>query len=363
MKHSVKKFHIIVIPYLIILNEVEFLNNFIGKITMNILYTASNEHIPNYDHYEIPKRINVVMDYILTTEPYKSLIMNPTTRENTEIIELITKVQGSDILKTFIRPDEDIFCSDCDNLYDNSDTCPKCKSKNNMWMVIGDTYVTSKSASAVKECIEIMMTSLDNIKGGSKYQYLLTRPPGHHSSDKSSGFCLVNNVFILSEYAIRRGFKRVAILDTDYHYFNGTAALAVGKSDRFLISMHAFGTNIYPFCGSKKENTNNVKNFPLLINEPSDKFKYTDSYCLSIMENKIIPLLENWSPDLILISNGFDADRRDPLAGLNLTKEFYVETCKMLKTFNVPLIYVLEGGYNPNVIKDNSIAIIDELLI
>jgi acetoin utilization deacetylase AcuC-like enzyme len=333
---------------------------------LDILYQISEGHVCIDDHNESPLRVIKAIDFLTQNEPYMSMVKNHKLKPDKEILDLIIKSQGQKILKTFIIPDTNLSCYSCDNLFDGSILCPKCGSDNIEWRIGYDTYVNNRSATAVKECISVLMSALDSVLLGNKYQYCLIRPPGHHNHNKGRGFCLVNNVFILSEYAVDQGYERVLILDYDHHHFDGTAELIkpAKNRNRFGISMHAHSTTIriYPGTGSEESNKINIKNIPLNLNCIEDKNKYTDDVCLKKFREKAIPWIIEFNPDIILISNGFDMHQDDPLAGLNLTSKFYVEVAKHLKEYNVPLIYVLEGGYNPDVIRDCSKEIIDELL-
>lgn len=306
------------------------------------MYSASDNHKTNKKQFENADRVNITVNYLKIVDKYNKLITNPTKHVREDILDLIVECHGPTILDTF---------------EDSSD------SGNDYWYFDPDTYVNKLSFECVMECVSILMTSLENIINGSKYQYLLIRPPGHHCLNKGSGFCLLNNVFILSEYAIQHGYKKVMIVDYDYHHGNGTQELVKDKKDRFFISIHAHAHYVYPGTGSIEDNQENIINIPLDITNVGDDAKFTDDICYLMLKEELDKSVESFKPDLILISNGFDLHIEDPVGGLNVTGSFYTDTTKLLKTYDVPLIYVLEGGYVPDVIKDISIEIIDELLI
>jgi acetoin utilization deacetylase AcuC-like enzyme len=367
---------------------------------MNILFTRTHtdkHYLFHNFHHENPERVRKAIVFFEKNTTYKSLIDYPNPKENDDVFELIVKAQGSNILNVFNPPPHtDLTCKNCKKEFINLAKCPKCKSTNFQWLIGYDTYISNNDTiNAVAECISTLMSSLDNIIDKQKqYQYCLIRPPGHHCFNKGSGFCLINNVFVLSQYALDKGFKKVLILDYDYHHANGTSDLikqiAPKKNititealanilitdqeeksdpnnnlDRYLISMHAFSINpdlqIYPGTGSHLTNTANIKNVPLIHNKQEDRFRYNDKLCIKLFDERIIPWINEYGPDIILISNGLDAHKDDPVGKLNLTEKFYVHVANSLKKFNVPLIYVLEGGYNPDVVRDVSIAIVDEL--
>lgn len=333
---------------------------------LNIRFTVSKDHKSKEQHVENQERITVPMEFLSNNEPYKSLIVKVKERNSNDIINLIIKCHSRSLINSFSFKNMILKCFDCGSKNIRDDNCIECNSDNIYWYINGDTYVTAKSYGAIIECISILMSSLEATLEGKKFQYCLVRPPGHHCFNKARGFCLINNIFILSQYAIDMGYKRVLILDYDYHHADGTANLIRGKKDRYLISIHAYSENplfpIFPGTGSVLENRENIKNIPLIHSNYSDFIKYNDEYCFNLIREKALPWIEEFNPDIILISNGLDGHKDDPIGNLNLTGQFYVNVTTLLKQLNIPLIYVLEGGYNPEVVKDVSKCIIDELL-
>lgn len=327
---------------------------------VDIYINSSEKHKEILGHFENENRIKDVKNAILQSSVYSKLIRTVTSKQKENIMSLITNVHGTGILNQFIKPNK-VFCIKCEEEY-IVDKCPLCNSDDQLWYINNDTYITNKSEECILSNVAILMDSVDNVINGSKYQYLLIRPPGHHCFNKGQGFCILNNVYMTAIYALNRGFKRVLIFDYDFHHFDGTAKLIRNNENIFGISIHAYGNKIYPGSGSRYDNRHNILNYPLHITCLEDYKKYDDNYCLTLFNNIIMNKIKEFNPDLILISNGLDAHKDDPIAGLNLTKKFYVDVCNELKTLNVPLIYVLEGGYNPSVITDVSLGIIDKLL-
>jgi acetoin utilization deacetylase AcuC-like enzyme len=322
----------------------------LDKEMLNISFTSSEEHYHIDDHYENPQRVIKTIEFFKNTEPYKSFIINNKLKEDEEIILLIINSQGDLALNTF---NADLYLNKIDD---------------KQWLIGYDTYVNYNSFKCVKECISILMSALDSVNNGVKYQYCIIRPPGHHHSTVGKGFCLINNIFILSEYAISKGFNKVLILDYDFHHCDGTAKLVKNRVDStFVISIHGYSSSkqypVYPGTGSYLEDTENVKNFPLHIKSKDSKKIYNDDYYMYLINGDINNLILNFNPDIILVSNGLDAHKDDPIGKMNITNEFFIQTARKLKTYNVPLIYVLEGGYNPDVVQSVSKDIVDELII
>lgn len=220
--------------------------------------------------------------------------------------------------------------------------------------------MTNNTVDIILDAVLALKDSVDLLQS-KKYIYSLIRPPGHHCHDKPNGFCIINNAIIAAKYAQSQGYDKILILDWDYHHFDGT--------EKFLneticgVSIHAFGPCIFPGTGHSRFNKPYLKNIPLYIESEYDFFKYDDKYYLELFEDKVLPFILNHNPDLIIISNGLDAHRDDYIGGLNITNKFYINATKRLKELNKPLLYILEGGYNINVVKTVSLDICLELAI
>ena len=315
-----------------------------------------SSHCENKLRVEIPE---VYLRNIFTPE----LFHRAELIDYDEFVHLVDESHGEDIIERFKRPKR-VICLQCNNRYTTT-SCLDCGRDCSHWFLDNDTYFTPKSIECLIESVSTMKTAIDNISNDNRYHYLLIRPPGHHSSIRSSGFCPINNAFLTATYARIKGFNRIFILDYDFHHGNGTSELVNGKDGFFIVSIHGFGTEdypVYPGTGSINENTTNTINIPLLLGCKEDRKSYDDNYYMNIIEKTVIPLINEFRPDLIIISNGLDAHKDDTLEGMNLTNRFYIETTRKLKTYEVPLVYLLEGGYNPKVIRSVSEDIINELI-
>ena len=170
----------------------------------------------------------------------------------------------------------------------------------------------------------------------------MCRPPGHHAGKSgiantiSQGFCIFNNVAIGSLFAKSKGFDRIFALDVDLHHGNGTEDILKSKEGIYYCSIHSSG--IYP--GTGLESYENIYNFPLSPGSGNKEY-------LKVL-SKISDLLSKISPDLVFVSLGFDAHRKDPLSPLNITLKVFEKVFKMLKDYRV--IFVLEGGYNLRIL-------------
>ena len=218
-----------------------------------------------------------------------------------------------------------------------------------------DTFLTWGSWSALTKAAGVVCAAIDAVSTGRcKNAFCAIRPPGHHAgrtgeteNTSSQGFCLINNVAIGATYAVEElGYKRVAVVDFDVHHGNGTEEILDGEEGYLFISIHVYDEKkyFYPGTGSADEGSDNVLNVPLRRHAGSSAY-------LQEFEGKVIPRLEAFDPQLILLSAGFDGHRDDPIKGLRLcTKDYYTITQRLLDVAEAhcggKLVSVLEGGYD-----------------
>ncbi|OGW72554.1 MAG: hypothetical protein A2Y02_02510 [Omnitrophica bacterium GWA2_52_12] len=179
--------------------------------------------------------------------------------------------------------------------------------------------------------------------------FALLRPPGHHAErDLAMGFCLFNNVAILARYLQQHhGLEKIAILDWDVHHGNGTQHSFEEDPSVFYISLHQFP--FYPGTGRAAENgAGRGKGYTLNcpMRAGAGDWDYEQAFSL-----QILPALENYKPDAILISAGFDAHRVDPLGQINLSTEFYGWMTERVLEIAARhsrgrILSLLEGGYD-----------------
>ncbi|CUX09012.1 histone deacetylase family protein [Rhizobium oryzihabitans] len=210
-----------------------------------------------------------------------------------------------------------------------------------------DTYVSPKSLQAALTGIGAAMAAVDDVfTGAADNVFVAARPPGHHAETaKAMGFCLFNNAAIAARHAQKvHGAERVAIIDWDVHHGNGTQDIFWNDTSVLFCSTHQMP--LYPWSGDKNETgvKNNVVNAPLSPNTGSEYFR-------EAFKSRVLPAIADFSPDLIIISAGFDAHHRDPLAQINLVGEdFDWATGRLLemadKYASNRVVSLLEGGYD-----------------
>lgn len=189
----------------------------------------------------------------------------------------------------------------------------------------------------------------DIIENKTTRAFCAVRPPGHHAEPtRANGFCFFNNIFIGALHAQSLGLAKIAIVDFDVHHGNGSEAMARLHDNVFYISSHQWP--LFPGTGAAEDQVpSRVFNLPLPAGTGSQKFR-------AVYQAEIFPALEDFKPDLLMISAGFDAHRDDPLAQMELTEDDFewvtAELCKIAdRHCSGRVISVLEGGYNLDALK------------
>ena len=203
-----------------------------------------------------------------------------------------------------------------------------------------DTPVCPESYDIALKSAGGWMDGMDEVLAGNS-AFVLSRPPGHHAeTDRVMGFCLFSNAALAAVYALKHdAIKKVAIFDWDVHHGNGTQDIVQSNPDIAYVSIHQFP--FYPGTGSQLEKGyhNNVLNIPVPSGYGSNEYK-------QIFDEQVFPFIQNFHPDLLIISAGFDAHQNDPLAGINLEAEDFAYMTKRCLKIQPNLLLGLEGGYD-----------------
>ena len=293
-----------------------------------------------YGHPESDKRLEAIMDELNTSGLINSLYEIPCREANFKELSLIHT-------EDYINKVKDTCQSGGGNLDP-------------------DTYTTSDSFEAASKAVGGLIELTNQVTSGNLNNgFALVRPPGHHALRfRAMGFCIFSNVALVSKYVIQNSdIERIAIVDFDVHHGNGTQAILEDDGDILYVSTHQFpyypGTGNYTETGRGNGERATV-NFPLTQGVGDNGFK-------SIYDNVLIPVLKKFKPQLILVSAGYDAHWKDPLAGLSLSLEGYHWISKALidiadEICDGRIIFALEGGYDLDVLKNGVANTIRALL-
>ena len=214
----------------------------------------------------------------------------------------------------------------------------------------GDTIVCPRSLDAALYAVGGVLNAVDAMcLGKVKNAFCLVRPPGHHAlATHGMGFCLFNNIAVAAKTAIEElGLDRVLIVDWDIHHGNGTQHMFEKDRSVLYASLHQFP--YYPGTGSLMEK-GREDGIDFTLNIPMDAGSGDAEYRVAF-KDRIVPALDDFKPEFILISAGFDAHRNDPLAGIDLSTGIFGEFTIMLMEVAAlhaenRVVALLEGGYN-----------------
>jgi acetoin utilization deacetylase AcuC-like enzyme len=226
----------------------------------------------------------------------------------------------------------------------------------------GDTMMEPSTWEVVLRAVGGTLQAVDKVLDGEvKNAFVACRPPGHHAeSERAMGFCLFNNIGIGARHAQKKhGLKRVAIVDFDVHHGNGTQEIFYSDPSVLYASTHQMP--LYPGTGAARETgVGNIFNAPLAPGDGGAKLR-------EAFEGKILPALDTFKPELIIVSAGFDAHERDPLGSLRMVESDYAWVTRKLmesaeKNCEGRLVSVLEGGYDLQGLAGSVAAHVGELM-
>ena len=302
------------------------------------LYThqLSVEHITPPGHPERPDRIRM-LDEVFADERFSKLVRIEAPEADPALFELAHPETHLQHIKEKIP-------------------------ETGLAIVDADTSASPKSWEVVRHVCGAAMDAVDAVfEDAADNAFVSMRPPGHHAEKTTAmGFCLVNNIAIAARYAQQKhGIERVAIVDFDVHHGNGTQDIFQDDPSVLFASTHQMP--LYPGTGALEETgVGNIFNAPLRDGDDGSRFK-------EAFRERVLPAVENFAPDLIMISAGFDAHYRDPLAGLNLgAEDFDWATGKLMEIADDHcgnrVVSLLEGGYDLQGLAESAAAHVNRLM-
>jgi acetoin utilization deacetylase AcuC-like enzyme len=226
----------------------------------------------------------------------------------------------------------------------------------------GDTMMEPSSWETALRGVGATQQAVDRVLAGdAQNAFVACRPPGHHAeTERAMGFCLFNNISIGARHAQRKhGLARVAIVDFDVHHGNGTQQIFYSDPSVLYASTHQMP--LFPGTGAVRETgVGNIFNSPLAPGDGGAELR-------AAFQDRIVPALQAFSPELIIVSAGFDAHERDPLGSLTMTADDFAWVTRELMTAaeklcDDRLVAVLEGGYDLQGLTDSVTAHVGELL-
>ncbi len=292
-------------------------------------------------HPEKPERLKVIRDRLKATRFFEQLIPVPPRKADYRHIGLIH----------------------------DSDYINRAKKE----IESGVPYLDSVDNTVCAESFEVAVYAAGGclamcdvvMSGAAQHGFCIIRPPGHHAGrNEAAGFCIFNNVAIAARYLQREyGIRRVAIVDWDVHHGNGTQESFENDDSVYYISLHQYP--YYPGTGSPYDMGFGT-GMGFTLNLPMKAGSGNSAY-LQAFTDRVIPELDKYGPEVVLISAGFDAHRDDPLSSINLSTDMYFTFTMMLKEIarkhsGGRIIAVLEGGYNTAVCAEGVEKVLEALV-
>ena len=218
----------------------------------------------------------------------------------------------------------------------------------------GSWRAAARAAGAAVVAVEEVWT------GRARNAFALVRPPGHHAEPAAAmGFCLINNAAVAAQAARRLGAQRVAIVDWDVHHGNGTQHIFETRSDVLFLSSHQYP--FYPGTGAASE-IGQGAGLGYTINCALPAEQHDADYG-AVFHDLFLPALQRFAPELVIVSAGFDAHARDPLADMRVSERGFAAMCTAVRDVSPggKLVLLLEGGYDLDALTDSARACVEVL--
>jgi acetoin utilization deacetylase AcuC-like enzyme len=214
-----------------------------------------------------------------------------------------------------------------------------------------DTVVSPQSFAVALLAAGGWLDGVDAVLASGQPAWVVARPPGHHAErNQAMGFCLFSNAALAAHYALRSGVERVAILDWDVHHGNGTQQICWDEPRIAYVSLHQSphypGTGQIGECGAHQ----NILNIPLPARCGRKEYQ-------AAFDQQVWPFIENFQPELLIVSAGFDANYADPLAEMALLPKDFGDFARQCLARIPKVLFGLEGGYDLESLAESVLAV------
>lgn len=215
------------------------------------------------------------------------------------------------------------------------------------------TPLNQEAFLAARWGVNCVLTAADELLAGTRYAYVLTRPPGHHTERAVfGGFCYFNNCAIAAHYLSRQG--RTAILDTDYHHGNGQQQIFYSRNDVMTISLHGHPSFAYPYFSGFEEEKGEGDGLGFNHNFPMPEKTTSEQYRKNL--SRAIKIIKEFNPDYLIIALGLDPAKGDPTGTWDFTADDFSANGAMIGRLKLPTLVVQEGGYKNQSLGINARA-------
>jgi len=317
-----------------------------SKLKIAVLYDDEFIlHNTGPNHPENPDRLSSVINFLKNDSKLQPNLIWPTFGyASTEVISLVHSKEYIHLVK---RESEKL-------------------AESNTKLSTGDTVISKHSYQVARKSVGAITEGVDQMmQGKASSAFVFSRPPGHHATkDRGMGFCIFNNVAIAAKYLQNKyGINRILIVDFDVHHGNGTQDIFYSDNTVFYFSIHQHP--FYPGTGRPDEKgSGEGYGYTLNIDLPKGA---GDEEFIHGLKSQLIPAMDKFKPEFILVSAGFDAHENDLLGQLKYTNNGYRKATEILSTIaekyaSNRLLFVLEGGYEPTNIKEASESILNVII-